>query len=277
MHHSKHRGLLITVAVVALLIGSFFAFNSYIYNEKQAVTAENYQDAGYLINGERVTIGGETQYFGNELVTDVDADGRDDVVFLLTHNPEGSGTFYYVVAALHTEDGYLGSDGYLLGDRIAPQTTELSQNPRHRNVIVVNYADRAPGEPMTTRPSMGKSVYLKLDATARQWGIVEPNFEGEGATLPTAGGTVVVRGEMTCLPKRGIGAQTMECAIGLKGEDDNYYALKNLFEHDPTYEFSQAGMVVEVSGVISYEEQRGPDGNVYETFGVITVEDIFER
>lgn len=31
---------------------------------------------------------------------------------------------------------------------------------------------------MTARPSVGKSVYLKLDANMR-WGIVEPDFEGE--------------------------------------------------------------------------------------------------
>ena len=51
---------------------------------------------------------------------------------------EPSTTF---VAALNTEAGWIGSQTTLLGDRIAPQTTELSQNPNHKNVIVVNYAD----------------------------------------------------------------------------------------------------------------------------------------
>ena len=37
----------------------------------------------------------------------------------------------------------------------------------------------APGEPMTAQPSVGKSVYLKLDPATMQFGIVEPNFEGE--------------------------------------------------------------------------------------------------
>ena len=73
----------------------------------------------------------------------------------------------------------MGSDGYLLGDRIAPQTIEVSPNPRHKDVIVVNYADRAPGEPMSSQPSIGKSAYLKLDIESMMWGIVEPDFEGE--------------------------------------------------------------------------------------------------
>ena len=67
----------------------------------------------------------------------------------------------------------------LLGDRIAPQTTEVSRNPRHKNVIVVNYGDRRPDEPMTGQPSVGKSVYPILDAETVRWGIVVPNFEGE--------------------------------------------------------------------------------------------------
>jgi heat shock protein HslJ len=118
------------------------------------------------------------RYFGNELHTDLNGDDLEDVVFLITEDGGGSGTYFYVVAAINTQEGYIGSDAVLLGDRIAPQTTELSQNPSHKNVIVVNYADRAVGEPMTTPPSVGQSLYLKLDKTNR-WGIVESNFEGE--------------------------------------------------------------------------------------------------
>ena len=120
-----------------------------------------------------------TRYFGNDLAIDLNNDGREDKVFLVTQESSGSGIFYYVLAALNTEEGYLGSDGYFLGDRIAPQTTEVSPNPKHKNVVVINYADRLPSEPMSTPPSQGKSVYLKLDPVTRQWGIVAPNFEGE--------------------------------------------------------------------------------------------------
>lgn len=168
-----------TAWIVGLLIVGFLLLNSYIYNEKQQVVTVDYKEAEFIIDGVRMQHSAELQYFGNELVTDLNNDGRDDVVFLVTHQPGGSGTFFYVVAALNTVDGYIGSDGYLLGDRIAPQRTELSQNPEHKNVIVVNYADRAPEEPMTAQPSIGKSAYLKLDTESMQWGIVEPDFEGE--------------------------------------------------------------------------------------------------
>jgi hypothetical protein len=169
-------GLLVTIGILG---GGFFVLNSFIYKEKQTYTPKNYKDIEYIIEGKKVILGGEVRYFGNQLITDLNEDGRDDVVFLVTHEPGGSGTFYYVVAALNTDNGYIGSDGYLLGDRIAPQTTEVSRNPRHKNVIVVNYADRGRGEPMTSQPSMGKSAYLKLDFEHMQWGIVVSDFEGE--------------------------------------------------------------------------------------------------
>ncbi len=179
---------------VVVLLGGFYLFNNYIYNEKQPTTSADYKNAEYVIEGEQVklidgvsemvdsadsSVKTVTKYFGNELKTDLNNDGREDVVFLLTQETGGSGTFYYVVASLNTERGFVGSDGYFLGDRIAPQTTEVSQNPNHKNVIVVNYADRAKDEPMTTPPAVGKSVYLKLDVESMQWGIVEPDFSGE--------------------------------------------------------------------------------------------------
>jgi len=182
------------VIVIAFLVVAFYAFNAYIYNEKQAPAAFDYKDAEYRIDGAAVQLKDgvaeveaapgsaskiTTRYFGNEYATDLDNDGREDIVFLVTQETGGSGTFYYVVAALNTERGYVGSDGYLLGDRIAPQTIGMSPNPRHKNVIVANYADRAASEPMTAQPSVGKSAYLKLDTMSMMWGIVEPDFEGE--------------------------------------------------------------------------------------------------
>ena len=187
------KPIYILIALALLAVG-FYAFKN---NQPEPTTvspAQTHKDASYLIDGKLVQLVNglseteaapgsaskvTTRYFGNELKTDLDGDGREDVVFLLTQETGGSGIFYYAVAALNTEEGYIGSDGYLLGDRIAPQTTNISSNPRHKNVIVVNYAVRKDGEPMTARASVGKSTYLKIDRATMQWGIVEPNFEGE--------------------------------------------------------------------------------------------------
>ena len=186
-------GSTVIVAVV-VLVGGCSSTSENQPQEQAAVPGTEYRDAEYVIEGQRIKLADGraeaetspgsasrivTRYFGNELKTDLNDDGREDVVFLLTQQRGGSGMFFYAVAALNTEAGYLGSDGYLLGDRIAPQTTVVSRNPRHKNVIVVNYGDRRPDEPMTAQPSVGKSVYLKLDAETVRWGIVVPDFEGE--------------------------------------------------------------------------------------------------
>jgi hypothetical protein len=172
------KKLLLAIFVQIIIVAGLFFWNLSTSSGNNPQT--DYRNAEYLIEGEKVKLGEEgTQYFGNELRVDLNGDGHEDRVFLITEQRGGSGTFYYAVAALSTRGGYIGSDGYLLGDRIAPQTTEISQNPRHQRVVVVNYADRAPGEPMTASPSHGKSIYLKLDPESVRWGIVEPNFEGE--------------------------------------------------------------------------------------------------
>ncbi len=100
-----------------------------------------------------------TRYFGKEVKHDFNGDGREDVAFILTQETGGSGVFYYVVAAINDVDGYFGSKGLLLGDRITPQTTEIDKD----NLVVVNYADRAKGESFSVKPSVGKSIWLLFD------------------------------------------------------------------------------------------------------------------
>lgn len=132
----------------------------------------DYKNITYQIEGQNVTLkdglsemeaapgsAGKviTRYFGNEAFGDLNRDGKDDVAFLLTQNSGGSGTFFYVVVALQTGTGYQGTNAILLGDRVAPQTTSIENG-----AIIVNYADRNPGEPFTVQPSLGVSKYLKV-------------------------------------------------------------------------------------------------------------------
>ena len=157
---------------------------------RQADDASDYKDAEYVIDGRPIKLmqgvsemeaapGSAskivTRYFGNEISHDLNGDGADDVVFLLTQETGGSGVFYYVVAALDTERGYLGSHGLLLGDRIAPQKTEMGTD----NIVIVSYADRASGESFVTPPSVGKSIRLLLDPETLEFGEVAQDFEGE--------------------------------------------------------------------------------------------------
>jgi heat shock protein HslJ len=182
---------LITLLVMIVLGLGIYKFNFtnndiYLENGKQI----NTYDGTYTINGQKITLENGistteaapgsasktvTRYFGNDVKGDFDKDGREDISFLLTQETGGSGIFYYVVARLNRINGIIGSEGLFLGDRIAPQNTELNNG----NIIIVNYADRNPGEPITTQPSLGKSIWLKLDTKTMQFGEVVQNFEGE--------------------------------------------------------------------------------------------------
>lgn len=59
----------------------------------------------------------------------------------------------------------------MVTDRIAPQTI----NDMGNGVVVVNYAERGEDEPMTTEPSIGKSLFLKLDDN-NEWIPVKSSF-----------------------------------------------------------------------------------------------------
>jgi hypothetical protein len=137
-----------------------------------AAAVASYRDATYVVEGKPVALKNglleveaapgsaskiTTRVFGNDATGDVNGDGQADVAFVLTQSPGGSGTFFYAVAALKTETGYTGTNAVLLGDRIAPQTTRIVDG-----LIEVNYAERKPGEPMTTQPSVGVTKRLRV-------------------------------------------------------------------------------------------------------------------
>lgn len=126
--------------------------------EGQTVTLENGKAVLTSDQTEDFSSTTTVQYFGNELRVDIDGDTKEDAAFIVTSTGAGSGTFYYLVVALAKNEGYSGTNGILLGDRIAPQTTEWRNGE-----IVINYADRKPGEPMITKPSVGVSRYFKIN------------------------------------------------------------------------------------------------------------------
>jgi hypothetical protein len=99
----------------------------------------------------------KTSVFGQPVFGDLDGDGKDDAALILLHQPGGSGSFYYVAAALSDNGSWPGTNAILLGDRIAPQNVMI-----RGSLIVVNYADRRPGEAMTVQPSVGKSKHLAV-------------------------------------------------------------------------------------------------------------------
>lgn len=155
---------IIILIVIAISLGAVWYFNKDVVASYKNTTYEIDTTLITLKNGVSITEVApgsaskiSTTYFGNEAFGDLNGDGKDDVAFILTQSGAGSGTFYYLAVALRTAKGYQGINTVLLGDRIAPQTTVIADGK-----ITVTYADRAPGEPMSTAPSVGVSKQFKI-------------------------------------------------------------------------------------------------------------------
>jgi hypothetical protein len=93
-----------------------------------------------------------TSVWGEPIGADLDGDGDQDAVVIIATEPGGSGTFYYIAVAELDGGAYTGSASVLLGDRIAPQRVTVADG-----VVTVDYAERRPGEPMSTPPSVAVS------------------------------------------------------------------------------------------------------------------------
>ncbi len=93
--------------------------------------------------------------FGRPLYGDLDHDGDDDAILLIIYDPGGSGTFYYLAAAINQNGKYHGIPAVLIGDRITAHNVAI-----RNGAISFNYADRRPEEPMSTPPSVDTSLQL---------------------------------------------------------------------------------------------------------------------
>ncbi|MFH1462742.1 MAG: hypothetical protein ABIG08_03565 [bacterium] len=166
--------VLIIILIVVASLANWFSQLSTVgetSEEKEETLAVDPQNATYIIEGNEFTLtGGKAE---KEIVPgaaskirinvfdawstkgDVNGDGLEDTVVLLTYNAGGSGTFYYVALALQKKQGYQGTNAVFIGDRIAPQVSEIKEGE-----IIINYADRYPWENFAARPSVGKSKYL---------------------------------------------------------------------------------------------------------------------
>jgi hypothetical protein len=174
----KKKKWLIVFAVVVACVALYLLIGTRNKSLAPTVAAFDPLNATYVVENQPVTlINGKAQspiasdsaeqvltnIFGQPAAGDLNGDGKPDAAIILTQNSGGSGTFYYVSAAINATSGAVGTNAILLGDRIAPQNITI-QNEQ----IVVNYADRNPGEPMTTQPSVGITKYFSLDSSTLQ-------------------------------------------------------------------------------------------------------------
>ncbi len=147
--------------------------NTTYYIEGQAVTLVDGKASVPAAPGSASTV--DTSIWDPNYATgDLDYDGVDDAAVILVQNTGGSGSFYYVAAAMtvgndgtatSSDDtvsnvgvGVIGTNAILLGDSIAMQNYSIADE-----VVTVNYADRPEDAPMTEQPSVGVSRRFGVD------------------------------------------------------------------------------------------------------------------
>jgi hypothetical protein len=185
----------IGVGLVGLLIGGLFWFTQRTGEEGESLQAEapEYTGVTVTIDGKEIPLTDGyaeaeaapgsaskivTKVQGEPYAMDFNLDGKEDKVFVVTQETGGSGTFFYAAAAVATDDGFVGTDTYFLGDRIDIQSVMESPSSRHKQVAVFSFTDRVV-DGATTTTSFVKSVYLKLDMNTLRWVFVEQNFTDE--------------------------------------------------------------------------------------------------
>ena len=121
----------------------------------------------YLIEKEKVTlrdgharekIPGTTAVIITEIIlrpvhADITGDGINEAVSIVMQHTGGTGTFYYLVAAVSDQL----VESYFLGDRINIVSLKVL-----KDTITVEYLDRSSTQPMAMKPSIRSSKDLRL-------------------------------------------------------------------------------------------------------------------
>lgn len=184
--------LLIAVGLIVLAVAIVFVRLNYsddVQNKEVAVGEPSVLDTTFVVDEkEFALVNGVAEIesapdsaskdvlriFGEPVYGDLDNDGDEDAAVLLQLTSGGSGVFYYAALALLDGTKYTPTNTMFLGDRIAPQTVEIQEGR-----AVFNYAERKADEPMSTQPSVGKSVWVHYDAMNNEIGEWVKDFEGE--------------------------------------------------------------------------------------------------
>jgi hypothetical protein len=134
-------------------------------------------NTSYLIDGRPITLTNgvseieivpgaasktRTVAWGQPVTGDLNGDGVEDAVLIVSQNSGGSGTFYYVVVALRdrASGAMTGTNGVLLGDRIVPKNLFITGG-----TIMAMYDDRERDDPMSTTPYIGITKALAVEGS----------------------------------------------------------------------------------------------------------------
>ena len=96
-----------------------------------------------------------TELLKEKAYGDINGDGKNDVVVLVSRSGGGSGVFIYAVAYVSGPVSYKGTNAIFLGDRVAPQSVSITNS-----AAIVRYLDRKVDEPYSAEPTVSVTKQL---------------------------------------------------------------------------------------------------------------------
>lgn len=97
---------------------------------------------------------------------------ENDAAVVLVDEPGGSGTMYYLAAALKDSSGYLGTNAVFLGDRVVIQDVRVD-----RGIVSVRYLVHGEDEPLAASGTLERQEYFRVSGSGLER--VGPLEEGE--------------------------------------------------------------------------------------------------
>ncbi|MBI2673784.1 MAG: hypothetical protein HYX23_00695 [Candidatus Zambryskibacteria bacterium] len=91
----------------------------------------------------------ETNLMDKFAYGDINADNKEDTVLFLARYGGGSGIFVYLAGYVSGPVTYRGSVAMFIGDRIIPQSIDVS-----RGIVTIKYLDRQAGEALAAEPTV---------------------------------------------------------------------------------------------------------------------------
>lgn len=148
--------------LVAIIFVGYWTFH--LLTSKKSFAVKDPLNATYIIEGREYTLKDgklekeiipgsaskiKIDIFDYSAKGDINNDGTEDTAVLLSYDPGGSGTFFYIASAIKNGKKYKGTNAILIGDRITPQTVKVEDGK-----IIVNYKERSINDSMASQPSV---------------------------------------------------------------------------------------------------------------------------
>lgn len=163
------KKLLLATLIIAIAVGGYFYFKPHTGTPKVEIEASqsrpDISNATFNIEGEDVTlkngsfvappstpdsvVSQDTELTKFISYGDINGDGKNDTVAILTQTGGGSGYFFYLVAYVSGNVQYKGTQGVFIGDRVSPKSISIDNG-----IIKVTYLDRKPSEPYAADPTI---------------------------------------------------------------------------------------------------------------------------